>query len=114
MLKFNNFPPQKPGDVELGSSAIRYLNEVADDKNLSLELRRAKLEGIGEAVGRTVAASVEMPNRKAVLNLTIPISETVGDLTSPASYTPFQTGLLHGVFEEVRAANEIYWGESNE
>jgi hypothetical protein len=53
MLKFNNYPPQEEGDVQLtdGARASILRNSVLETKN-------AVFSAYGESIGRTVVASL--------------------------------------------------------
>jgi len=97
MIHFNNYPPSRPGDVELTEGAKKIME--ARKPFLAEGKRDAVFEAYGEAVGHVVIAALDNSLKDNALHngfrLVAPVIEDVasiaGDDASRAFLSGFET-----------------------
>ena len=111
MLKFNNFPPQAAGDVQLSTEGKRALKSYIEEGNLALRSSRSdrrrdaeielsnRLYYVGQALGHVIISSLEAPSKELALQLLKPLSDDYRDnvVIDPTEHSSFISGLGVGV-----------------
>lgn len=95
MIKFNNYPPQKAGDIELTPGALRVISQVGAEAR-GERLRRGNaniLHAYGQSVMHCVLSAVDGDSELA-FRIINPVVEQVDEVVSAQSIQ-FQAGLIY-------------------
>ena len=100
MIRFNNYPPNGPEDVDFAESANKILG-----------FRPARyMDAIGETIGITLMAAFNDGESEApyvgVLNTANKLIEEVGSATFPAASEGFSRGIVRGIKREMTEEQE--------
>jgi hypothetical protein len=112
MIKFNNYPPEQAGDVELTPSALAKLKSIGRALGSphidthSQEVLRNTVFAYGESIGRTVVASLEVPRKRTADSIMEPLHDELGDYPSLAE--SFKNGDFYGRSTELTRQQERY------
>lgn len=98
MIKFNNFPPEKAGDVEFTPAALHQLTQYGSmlPGNENARTNRAMIHAFGQSVGHTLVHAIEGSTDQKVYEVAQPLfDEAKANMT--ASSHEFTAGVLYAV-----------------
>ncbi len=120
MLKFNNYPPERAGDVELGAAGTRYDMELVRDGNhvlfdagsnygfTFLGIMASHSVSEPRIASDTIAATPE-----DTLEIIKPVIDQVGELADSGRAIRFARGVFHGLRVDFPDLRDIDDGEQH-
>ena len=113
MIKFNNFPPEKVGDVELTEAAAHELtrlsiNYVAQGNSTTKGLIA---HGMGQSVGHTIFSAAQDKSPEFLRELVEPVGEAAVETTRSQYYHSVGTQSTAGIRYGLQQARKMEFAQ---
>jgi hypothetical protein len=97
MIRFNNFPPERPEDVELTEASLVELRTVSGHNSRDL------MVAYGSSIAHTIVSSMTNPTREAALEMVRPLSLQATQVLMPEANDKYDlaTGMAQGIDREL-------------